>query len=126
VAAKATAGIYTTPMDTTATLFDRDMIEAVFSCQEMVIDYSTLARLLSMRLASAGVEVRISTEVATLADAKTGIVAGLSGGSKVTAQYEFNTTYSQVNAVLEKANLPRAHLKHELTELAHGTQGNRI
>jgi len=36
----------------------------------------------------------------------------------VTARYAFNITYSQVNAVLDKAELPHALLKHELTELA--------
>ena len=101
-----------------AALFDNDMIEAVFACHETAFDYSILENLLSARLASAGVEVRLSTELVTLADAQTGIVAGLSDGSEVTARYAFNITYSQVNAVLDKAELPRAQLKHELTELA--------
>ena len=101
-----------------AALFDNDMIEAVFACHETAFDYSILENLLSARLASAGVEVRLSTELVTLADAQTGIVAGLSDGSEVTARYAFNVTYSQVNAVLDKAELPRAQLKHELTELA--------
>jgi glycine/D-amino acid oxidase-like deaminating enzyme len=101
-----------------AALFDNDMIEAVFACHETAFDYSILENLLSARLGSAGVEVRLSTELVTLADAQTGIVAGLSDGSEVTARYAFNITYSQVNAVLDKAELPRAQLKHELTELA--------
>lgn len=101
-----------------AALFDNDMIEAVFACHETAFDYSILENLLSARLAFAGVEVRLSTELVTLADAKTGIVAGLSDGSEVTARYAFNITYSQVNVVLDKAELPRAQLKHELTELA--------
>ena len=101
-----------------AALFDNDMIEAVFACHETAFDYSILENLLSARLASAGVEVRLSTKLVTLADAQTGIVAGLSNGSEVTARYAFNVTYSQVNDVLDKADLPRAQLKHELTELA--------
>jgi len=101
-----------------AALFDDDMIEAVFACHETAFDYSILESLLSARLASAGVEVRLSTELATLTDTQTGIVAGLSDGSEVTARYAFNITYSQVNAVLDKAELPHALLKHELTELA--------
>ena len=101
-----------------AALFDTDMIEAVFACQEAAFDHSILAKLLSARLASAGVEVRLSTELATLTNAQTGVIAGLSDGSEVTAQYAFNITYSQVNAVLDKGDLPRAQLKHELTELA--------
>lgn len=101
-----------------AGLFDSDLIEAVFACQETAFDYSILVKLLSARLASAGVEVRLSTELATLTDAQTAIIAGLSDGSEVTAQYAFNITYSQVNTVLDKADLPRAQLKYELTELA--------
>lgn len=101
-----------------AALFDNDMIEAVFACHETAFDYSILENRLSARLASAGVQVRLSTELVTLADVQTGIVAGLSDGSEVTARYAFNITYSQVNAVLDKAELPRAQLKHELTELA--------
>jgi len=101
-----------------ARLFNNDMIEAVFACGETAFDYSILENLLSARLASAGVEVRLSTELVTLTDARTGIVAGLSDGSEVTARYAFNITYSQVNDVLDKAALPRAQLKHELSELA--------
>ena len=101
-----------------AALFDNDMIDAVFACHETAFDYSILEHLLSARLASAGVEVRLSTKLVTLADAQTGIVAGLSDGSEVLARYAFNITYSQVNAVLDKAELPRAKVKHELTELA--------
>lgn len=101
-----------------AALFDNDMIEAVFACHETAFDYTILENLLSGRLASAGVEVRLSTELVNLTDMQTGIVAGLSDGSEITARYAFNITYSQVNAVLDKAELPRAQLKHELTELA--------
>lgn len=100
------------------TLFDRDRIEAVFACSEAAFDYSILEKLLSARLAAADVEVRLSTELVTLIDRQTGIVAGLSDGSEVNAQYAFNVTYSQVNIVLDKAQLPYAQLKHELAELA--------
>lgn len=101
-----------------AALFDSDMIEAVFACKEAAFDYSVLERLLSERLARAGVPVRLSTTVSALAEMATGVVAGLSDGSELTARYAFNVTYSQVNSVLDKASLPRARLKHELTELA--------
>lgn len=99
-------------------LFNSDTIEAAFACQETAFDYSILVKLLSARLASAGVEVRLSTELSTLTDAQTGVIAGLSDGSELTAKYAFNITYSQLNAVLDKAKLPRAQLKHELTEIA--------
>jgi hypothetical protein len=98
-------------------LFDENMIEAVFACHETAFDYSILEKILSARLGSAGLEVRLATEVLTLIDSQTRIVAGLSDGSEVTARYAFNITYSNINVVLEKANLPRAQIKHELVEL---------
>ena len=101
-----------------AALFDDEMIEAAFACHETAFYYSILEKQLSARLASAGVEVRLSTELVTLTNGQNGVVGGLSDGSEITARYAFNITYSQVNAVLDKAKLPRAQLKHELAELA--------
>lgn len=99
-------------------LFDPDMIEEVFSCFEVAFDHSVLARKMAERLDAGGVEVRLSTEVRALADQQHRIMAGLSDGSEVTARYAFNITYSQINAVLAKADLPPARLKHEIAELA--------
>ena len=53
-----------------------------------------------------------------LTDHISGVVAALSDGSEVTARYAFNITYAQINAVLAKAGLPGARLKHEIAELA--------
>jgi glycine/D-amino acid oxidase-like deaminating enzyme len=99
-------------------LFDADMVDEVFACFEVAFDYSVLARQMAQRLAEAGVELRLSTEMATLRDARGGVVAELSDGSEVTARYAFNITYSQINKVLERAGLPKARLKHEIAELA--------
>lgn len=99
-------------------LFENNMIEAVFACREAAFDYSILEKILSERLASAGVEVRLSTELDTLTDRQNGIVACLSDRSEITARYAFNITYSHLNVILDKAKLPRAQLKHELAELA--------
>lgn len=99
-------------------LFDADMIEAVFACQEAAFDYTVLEKLLVARLENAGVDVRLSTGLDSLQDGPDGVVAGLSDGSELTARFAFNVTYSRINSVLDKAGLPRAHLKHELAELA--------
>lgn len=99
-------------------LFDADMVEDVFACFEVAFDYSVLAKGMEQRLAEAGVEVRLSTSLLTLADTTLGVVAGLSDGSEVTARYAFNITYSQINSVLAKAELPPASLKHEIAEIA--------
>jgi hypothetical protein len=62
--------------------------------------------------------VRLGTALVGLADHRSGVVAALSDGSEVSARFAFNITYAQINAVLAKAGLPEAKLKHEVAELA--------
>ena len=99
-------------------LFNDDMIEAVFACYEAAFDYSALQRQLSERLLAAAIDLRLSTELQSLTDTAAGVVAGLSDGTEVSARYAFNITYARINAVLARANLPQARLKHEVAELA--------
>jgi len=99
-------------------LFDQDMVEGIFACSEAAFDYSVLRRLLAARLDRAGVNVRMSTALERLQDGPDGIHATLSDGSEVAARYAFNITYAQINDVLDRAQLPRAQVKHELAEIA--------
>lgn len=99
-------------------MFDEDMIEEAFMCFEVAFDHSVLALRMAERLAAADVEVRLSTELCALRDRRNGVVAGLSDGTEIAAQYAFNITYSQINSVLAQADLPKARLKHEIAELA--------
>lgn len=99
-------------------LFNPDRIEDVFTCFEVAFDYSILARGMADRLARAGVEIRLSTSLEALRDVGEGVLACLSDGSEVTGRYAFNITYSQINTVLAKADLPPAQLKHEIAEIA--------
>lgn len=99
-------------------LFDPDMVEDVFACFEVAFDHKILGTQVAARMADAGIEVRLETELVGLADHRSGVVASLSDGSEVTARYAFNITYAQINAVLAKAGLPGARLKHEVAELA--------
>ncbi len=101
-----------------AALFDPGRIEAVFACREAAFDYSVLARQLEERLRRAGVDLRLGTEVTGLRDTDSGVLAELSGAGTLRAGQAFNVTYAQVNAVLDRAGLPRAQLKHELAEIA--------
>lgn len=101
-----------------AALFDPTMVEGVFACSEAAFDHSVLSRQLAARLDRAGVELRLSTALEALQDGPGGIRATLSDGSEVEARYAFNITYAQINDVLDRAGLPRAHLKHELAEIA--------
>lgn len=99
-------------------LFNADMVEDVFACHEVAFDHKILGKQVAARMADAGIEVRLETELVGLTDHPTGVVVALSDGSEVTARYAFNITYAQINAVLAKASLPQAQLKHEVAELA--------
>lgn len=99
-------------------LFDENNIDSVFICDEFAFDYSALENMLVEKLVLAAVDVRLSSGVDKIAETEKGVIACLFDGSEVTSRYAFNVTYSNVNSVLDRANLPRAALKHELTELA--------
>jgi glycine/D-amino acid oxidase-like deaminating enzyme len=101
-----------------AALFDTRYVEGVFACSEAAFDFAVLRHQLGERLVREGVEIRLSTEVTDLAERAHQTVATLSDGSEISARYAFNITYSQINATLDLAGLPRARLKHELSEIA--------
>ena len=101
-----------------AELFNPKLVDAVFACDEAAFDHAILVKLLSERLFAAGVELKFSTRLVNLFNAQASVVVNLSDGTELTAKYAFNVTYSQLNSVLENANLPQALLKHELSEIA--------
>ena len=101
-----------------AALFDARLIEDVFACREVAFDHAVLRGLMAERLQAAGVTLRLSTRVTGLADGAEAVTAELSDGSTIRARHAFNVTYAHINALMAKAGLPEAHLKHEITELA--------
>jgi glycine/D-amino acid oxidase-like deaminating enzyme len=103
---------------TTAALFNPDMIEAVFECREFAFNYSILRRLLTERIQRCGIEVRLATRVDEIDERPERVHVVLSGGGSVTAGRVFNVTYSRINQLLHSAGLPFAPLKHEFAEIA--------
>lgn len=101
-----------------AALFDSDWIEAVFACREAAFDCAVLRQKLATRLDTAGVEVRLGTEVTGLTEQPTGVDCDLSDGGAIRARRVFNITYAGINRLLDTAGLPRAQLKHEMAEIA--------
>ncbi|MBE1283554.1 MAG: FAD-dependent oxidoreductase [Rhodobacteraceae bacterium] len=101
-----------------AALFDPEMTEAVFECDEFAFDYSVLQRLLRQRLEAQCVDLRLNTSVSELQEAADSVHVTLSDGSHLRAGAVFNVTYSNVNRLLETAGIPAAQLKHELAEIA--------
>ncbi|PCD75783.1 FAD-dependent oxidoreductase [Pseudothioclava arenosa] len=100
-----------------ARLFEDEMIEAVFECQEAAFDWSKLARHLETRLDAAGIELRFGTTVERYQDGPEGVLAQLSDGSEISARYGFNVTYAEINALLRRSGLRPAMLRHQVTEL---------
>lgn len=101
-----------------AALFNSDTIEAAFACTETAFDFSVLRRHMENRLDTQDIDLRLNTQVETIEEQGDRALVRLSDGSEIRARYVFNVTYAQVNDVLERANLPPAQLKFELTELA--------
>jgi len=103
-------------------LFDPRLVEAVFGVEEYAFDAVRLRAAMWARLRSAGVDVRLGTEVARLAAHAGGglrlACSGPTGPSSWVADQVFNCTYSQINAVLARSGIPPIPLKHEITELA--------
>lgn len=100
-------------------LFNDDMIEAVFSCQEYAFDFVKLRDHVSSRLEAAGVSVVFDTAVEKVASQPSGgMNLSLSDGQNITARTAFNTTYAQINNLLMASGLSSYSLKHELTEIA--------
>lgn len=101
-----------------AALFDSTTVEAVYECVEYAFDYLVLQRILSNKIDALNVDLRLSTAVVALDVRDDLVIARLSTGEELCARYVFNVTYSNVNDVLEMANLSRAGLKFEFTEVA--------
>jgi glycine/D-amino acid oxidase-like deaminating enzyme len=103
-------------------LFNRDLIEEVFLAQEWVFDAVKLKERVRSNLASAGVEVRLSTRAIRVSHAPQGRLAvelaGPRGVEQVQANHVLNCTYSGLNHLLNASSLPVIPLKHEGTEMA--------
>ncbi len=99
-------------------LFDSTTVDAAFECVEHAFDYSVLRTHLSNRLDQMDIECKMSTEALNIEEKDDCVMVTLSDGTEVNAKYLFNVTYAGINQVLEKAQLPKARLKYELTEIA--------
>ena len=103
-------------------LFDRHLIDEVFSVREYAFDAGRLRGLLRHRLEETGVEVRhhaVALNVERGAPGRLRVGYEQAGAERVadTARV-FNCTYSSLNALLRRSGLPLIPLKHELTEIA--------
>ncbi len=107
--------------DEDAALFDRSLVEQVFSCVEFAFDSVALKGIVRGRMERAGTELALQTRVRAVRSATDGIEVDYlapGGEGRVTAREVLNCTYSQINRILGDSGLPLIRLKHELTEMA--------
>jgi len=101
-----------------AALFAADTIEQAFACDEFAFDWSVLARHMAHRLDALDIDVRLNTRAEAIDTRPGSAVVHASDGHAIHAGFVFNVTYAQTNALLGRAGLPGAGLKHEQTEIA--------
>lgn len=100
-------------------LFDKDAIEAVFTCPEYAFNWIKLRQHLQSRMAENGVTVRLETEAHRVVQTQgSQLEIELSDGSMIAADTVFNITYAQLNTLLRNSGLNLYPLKHELVEIA--------
>lgn len=107
------------------TLFNRDLIEEVFTVNECAFDAVRLREKLWKALVSLGIEVVLETRVTCVRASDSGGAfptevryRSADGDGTVAARYVFNCTYSRMNQVLAASGLPLIPVKLELTEIA--------
>jgi len=102
-------------------LFDRNLIDGVFSVVEYAFDAIKLKEIMAGRLEQAGVEVALRTCVDRFSKSLDGIQIEYSspeGSGRLFGADVLNCTYSGINHLLRNSDLPTIRLKHELTEMA--------
>ena len=103
-------------------LFDGDRIDSVFEVEECAFDATKLRQRTALELASAGVEVALTTEARRMerrADEGAVVTLERDGDQfQVGAELVLNCTYSRLNRLLVDSNAAPIPMKHELTEMA--------
>jgi hypothetical protein len=98
--------------------FNPEYIEEVFEVQEVVFDPVKLKEIMIERLKESGVKVIYNKEVERVLKNEDKIDVHVFNSDSYTATHVINTTYSEINKILERSNLEKISLKHELIEMA--------
>jgi glycine/D-amino acid oxidase-like deaminating enzyme len=101
-----------------ASLFNSDLVEAVFACDEFAFDWTKLRDGLVQRLDRHGVNMLVGKSAQLVEMAEDGCRIQLNDGSTVTGRHNFNVTYSGLNNLLIASGFEPLSLKHELAEMA--------
>ncbi len=99
-------------------LFNPDLVEGVFACDEFAFDWTVLRRALAYRLDHYGIDMLTGRSAQSVLSRAEGCCILLDDGTAATGRYTFNVTYSGLNSLLLASGLPPLPLKHELAEVA--------
>jgi len=100
-------------------LFNRSLIEAVFTVREYALNAVKLRQWIKQHLEAAGIHVLFRKKVQRVtADQNDHVAVVLDTGECLVGQHVFNCTYSQINTLLRNSGIPLLPLKHELAEMA--------
>ncbi|MDG0811822.1 FAD-dependent oxidoreductase [Cohnella rhizosphaerae] len=100
-------------------LFNQNLIEEVFEVKEVAFNAVILKQLMTEQLQIAGVELRMGTEVLKVEQYDVNrIKLQINEKESITADRVYNCTYSQINKLMSKSNMPLIPFKHEVTEMA--------
>ena len=109
------------PPENIAKLFNPQFVEAVFAAREYAFDAKLLADITMCRLQEAKVPVWFETEADSVQRDPTGGLAleiSSEGATEtLRTRWVFNCTYSQINRINVRSDLPIVPLRHELTEM---------
>lgn len=100
-------------------LFDKRLIENVFTVKEFGFNAHSIRDILSERLDKKGVVSKTSHEVIRVsARGNHSIDVHMADGTVINGKNVYNCAYSMINKVNIASGLPRIGLKHELTEMS--------
>ena len=100
-------------------LFNPQLVEAVYEVEEPAFNVDTLREIVARKLAEAGVDIRLDTDVRAIVG-----IAGkrpaieTSSGATVMADWVFNCTYAGLNRLIATDPASQPTLSHQLAEVA--------
>ncbi|MEP2102690.1 MAG: FAD-dependent oxidoreductase [Parasphingorhabdus sp.] len=99
-------------------LFNNELVEQAFLCQEFAFDWTKLRDQLRARLDEAGIDILLDERVENVSSQESGVRIHLAGERSFLASNAFNVTYANINNLLINSGLAPIELRYELAELA--------
>ena len=103
----------------TKALFNDKLIDEVFKVKEFAFDAKILKEIVLEKYESSGCELNLNTRVDSIEQTDSNTIdVHFKDKESINAKFVFNCTYSGINTILKKSELPFLNLKHEITEMS--------